>query len=122
MATTPYDPWTAGVQQWWSAMEAGRRHLEDLGRSMQPSSAVRPDDLGPLVEALELVEGRLSRLEERGEGDRGEVKELRAQLQGVDARLARVEARVEALLRQGEGLTAALEALVERLPAPGEGA
>ncbi len=85
-----------GLEPWWTAMEAGRRWLEELGAQVQANAdgSVRASDLGPVLDAVELLERRVH---------------------GLDGRLDALHGKVDGLTAALGDLTAVIEALADRV-------
>jgi len=73
-------------------MDAGRRWLEDLGERVQATadSSVRASDLGPVLDAIELMERRVHALD-------GRLDALHGKVDGLTAALGDLTAVIEAL-------------------------
>ena len=99
------DPFQQGVQAWLRSMESSRRALEDLGRtmgnSMRAGAPVTAADLERVVQALSLIEQS--------------SREVRDQLDAMEAREVKLQARVDALQEQLVSLTSAVSTLVDRV-------
>jgi len=98
-----------GVQAWLRSMESSRQALEDLGRtmgqSMRAGVPVTAADLERVVKALSLMEQA--------------SREARDRLDGLEAREAKLAARVDALQEQLVSLTTAVSTLVDRVVGQG---
>ena len=98
MTNANKDSWQSGVDKWWGSMDVGRRWLEDLGKQVQSTAerSVQAEDLGPVLDALEMMERRV---------------------QGVGTRIDALDAKVDGVLERLSDLTSVIEVLADRVSA-----
>lgn len=114
------EAWTQGIESWWKAMGASRQWLEQLGEQVQSNlgAAARPVDVADLqqvVQALQLVEGRLAAQEAERRAGEDRLDRLEAQVASLGEQLRLVARTLSALGGHVEQLVAAQPA---RAPTP----